>query len=275
MENVAHQYVLHESSILDCLQPGHLPKYEQMKNYVFIILRVYHPDKDIEADSVLELTNKVAVFMGSDFIITVHRKEWNGIQHVADEHHNYEECKSTKHLLGKIMIAALHTYDDPGQRLTRNLEVYEKKVFLAERQVTLIKHLYYIKRKLDVIKRLLLLSHEVVDNFDKPEVTNAFTRDVRDLYIKQKNLFDSLAENVNQLLNVYFNISAQRTNDTMRVLTIFSVFFMPLTFIVGVYGMNFKHMPELDWEYGYPAAMALMAVIIIVIFIWFRHKKWL
>jgi magnesium transporter len=61
----------------------------------------------------------------------------------------------------------------------------------------------------------------------------------------------------------------------MRVLTIFSVFFMPLTFIAGVYGMNFRHMPELEWPLGYPLVMGSMVVVIVVIFIWFRRKRWL
>jgi magnesium transporter len=84
-----------------------------------------------------------------------------------------------------------------------------------------------------------------------------------------------MSENTNHLLNIYFNISSQRTNETMRVLTIFSVFFMPLTFIVGIYGMNFHNMPELSWQYGYPATIAAMAIVTIVIYSWFRRKKWL
>jgi magnesium transporter len=70
-------------------------------------------------------------------------------------------------------------------------------------------------------------------------------------------------------------MSAQKTNETIRVLTIFSVFFMPLTFIVGIYGMNFKVMPELQWAWGYPVVMVLMLVVTIAIYIWFKKKKWL
>jgi magnesium transporter len=84
-----------------------------------------------------------------------------------------------------------------------------------------------------------------------------------------------MSENANHLLNIYFNISSQRTNETMRVLTIFSVFFMPLTFIVGIYGMNFHNMPELGWKWGYPLTLATMAVVTIIIYLWFRRKKWL
>jgi magnesium transporter len=71
------------------------------------------------------------------------------------------------------------------------------------------------------------------------------------------------------------SFSAQRTNDVMRVLTLFSVFFMPLTFIVGIYGMNFEYMPELTKTWGYPAVLILMGLIALMIYTWFKRKKWL
>jgi len=269
MEGLANTYHLHESSMLDCTQSGHLPKFEEFNLYTFIILRIYQPDVDLEADSVQELTNKVSLFITEKAVITVHRKPWPQLEAIAKTLHDEGGCASIRHLVARIIKAALHTYDVPGQRLTNTLETYERKVFLAERQVSLLQHLYYIKRKLDVIKRLLVVTYEVVEHFDSAEKTTATSRDVRDLYVKQKMFYDAASENVNQLLNIYFNISAQRTNDTMRVLTIFSVFFMPLTFIVGVYGMNFKYMPELDWQYSYPLVIASMAAIGVGIFWWF------
>src|SRR5690606_37706820 len=121
------------------------------------------------------------------------------------------------------------------------------------RKVPLLKGLYFLKRKVDVIQRILLLSYDIIDNIDPAENSNPHTRDIRDLYVKQQSIFDSLAANMNHLLTIYFNVSAQKTNETIRILTIFSVFFMPLTFIVGIYGMNFDVMPELRWRWGYPA----------------------
>src|SRR5690606_25685166 len=142
---------------------------------------------------------------------------------------------------------------------------------LKSRKVSLLKQLYFIKRKIDVIRRILLLTYEIIDKIDPPETSTAFTRDTRDLYVRMQNIFDSLSENTNQLLNVYFSVSAQRTNEIIRVLTIFSVFFMPLTFIVGIYGMNFAYMPELRSPWGYPAVLIAMIVVTVVIYRWFRN----
>jgi len=271
---VARQYGLHEASVADSLQPGHLPKYEQLRNYTFIILRVYLESAN-DADTVRELTNKISIFITDKYIITIHRNPLAMVDYISSELLSEDECRLPQHVLTEIVKAALHTYDDPGEKLTQLLEYYETQVFLNARKVSLLKGLYIIKRKLDVIRRLLLLTYDVVDKIDPVSTSNAYSRDVRDLFVKQKSLYDSLSENANHLVNIYFNISSQRTNETMRVLTIFSVFFMPLTFIVGIYGMNFQHMPELAWKYGYPMSLGMMLVVIIVIYLWFRRKKWL
>ncbi len=275
LEQIATRYNLHAASVNDCLQPGHLPKYERLKNYTFVILRVFYEDESIKGDNVRELTNKIAIFISDTFIITIHRNHMPLLDTISNSFISDLECKMPQHVFNEIVMASLHSYDEPGRQLTENLEYYESQVFLTDRTVSLLKGLYFIKRKISIIRRLLLLTQDIVDKIDAPDRSNAYTRDVRDLLIKQKTLYDVLSENANNLLNIYFSVSSQRTDKTMRVLTIFSVFFMPLTFIVGVYGMNFRFMPELTWHYGYPAALALMVVVTVIIFIWFRRKKWL
>lgn len=275
LHNIGETYNLHEESVKDCLQPGHLPKYERFKGYTFIIVRVYHPRKEIEADSVQELTNKVAIFISDKFIITIHRNEWEPLVAISGEFVSSGECKHPQNVLTEIVKTALHSFEEPGEKLTRHIEYYEEQMFLKEKSVSFLKELYYLKRKIDVIKRLLLLSHDIVDKIDTKDSSNAYTRECRDMYIKQQSLYDSLLDQATQLLNIYFNISSQRTNEIMRVLTIFSVFFMPLTFIVGVYGMNFKFMPELEQTWGYPAVMALMVIVTVIVYVWFKRKHWL
>jgi magnesium transporter len=82
-------------------------------------------------------------------------------------------------------------------------------------------------------------------------------------------------EDVNNLMNLFLSLSAQKTNDVMKVLTIFSVFFMPLTFIAGIYGMNFEFMPELRQKWGYPGVLLLMVLVALFIYVYFKKKKWL
>lgn len=275
LHELALRYGLHEALVNDALQLDHLPKYEHLKDYVFVILRSYDESNDIEADTVSELTNKLAVFMSESFVISIHRNPWPDLERISQESVETGICEHPEHVLLEIVKAGLASFDVPAKKLTATIDRYEEKVFLKNRNRPVLKGLYFVKRKVDVIRRLLLLSYETVDKLDPAATTNAFSRDVRDLYVKQQTLFDSLSENTNHLLNIYFNISSQRTNETIRVLTIFSVFFMPLTFVVGIYGMNFKFMPELNWKLGYPGVILLMLIIVILIYFWFKKKRWL
>ncbi|RXK83735.1 magnesium transporter CorA family protein [Filimonas effusa] len=276
LQQVAQQYGLHEASVTDAMQADHIPKYERVKDYTFIILRIYSPDEhNDEADTVKELTNKITIFISQTYIITIHRKEWPVLERISSQLVKKGECKKSAHVLNEIVKAGLLTFDVPGTKLTKHIEHFEEHIFLKDRRSAILKGLYFMKRRVDVLRRVLLLSSDIVENIDPPGSGNAYTRDVRDLYIKQQSLFESLFENTNHLLNIYFNISAHKTNEIIRVLTIFSVFFLPLTFIAGIYGMNFNFMPELKWKQGYPGAMLLMVAVTLSIYAWFKRKKWL
>jgi magnesium transporter len=100
-------------------------------------------------------------------------------------------------------------------------------------------------------------------------------QDIRDSQIKLQLFYEQLTEDALNLVSMYMSLSANKSNEVMKVLTIFSAYFLPLTFIVGVYGMNFEFMPELEWKYGYPMIIGFMLLVFILIYSWFRRKKWL
>jgi magnesium transporter len=273
LAGLASEYKLHPELVKDCLQPDHLPKYERMETYSFIIFRIHTQNEVAEADSVQELTHKIAIFYAKDFIITVHRRAhalFDGLLEMVGK----ESCGHSFELLNLLISACLNTYAVPLNKLAKSVDYFEEIVFLRPKKVPLLKGLYYLKRKIDLLKRMLILSYEIIDFIDEEE-GNVNTRDTRDQYVKFQNMLDALAENIHQLLAIYFSASSQKTNDTMRVLTIFSVFFMPLTFIVGIYGMNFEFMPELGWKLGYPGVMVVMVVVTVLIYVWFKRKGWL
>lgn len=275
IQQVAREYQLHETAVNDCLQPDHLPKFEMIDDYAFMIFRLHAAKEDNEADTVQELTDKIALFISKKTIISVRKKGWFNLEEIRDRYVKSGICRTTFHLENEIIKAGLMTYNEPALLLTRSIEHLEENVFLRNRKFALLKQCYFIKRKIDVIRRILILTYDIVDHIDSADTTTTYTRDTRDLYIRLQNIYDSLSENTNHFLNIYFNISAQKTNEIIRVLTIFSVFFMPLTFIVGIYGMNFDFMPELKWRLGYPAVLISMVVVTAVIYWWFKKKGWL
>lgn len=270
---IAKKYKLHPALVNDCLQPDHLPKYERMENYSFIIFRI-HSDNDVaEADTVQLMTHKIAIFYGEKFILTIHRRKLDLFEHLIELVQS-KKCSNSTELLNSLISACLNTYESPLSKLSKSVDYYEEIVFLRPKKIPLLKGLYYLKRKVDLLKRMLILSFEIIDAIDSKD-GDVNTRDIRDQYVKFQNMFDALAENIHQLLAIYFSASSQKTNEIMRVLTIFSVFFMPLTFIVGVYGMNFEFMPELKWKMAYPGVMGLMVLVTVMIYLWFKRKGWL
>ncbi|MCF0069023.1 magnesium transporter CorA [Dyadobacter sp. CY261] len=275
LKQVREKYALHESSISDWLQPDHLPKYETVGQYVFIIFRMHCQTVGAEADTVGELTDKLAIFMTKDSVITMHKQPWNEAEPILKDQVDQHDCDNTVHLVNEIIKSCIATYEAPSLKLTKDIEYYEENMFLKNRKASLLKGLYYLRRRVEVTRRILMLSHDIVEKMDMPDHSNTYTRDTRDLYVKLHNIYDTLFENMNHLVMVYFSISSQRTNEIVRVLTVFSVFFMPLTFIVGIYGMNFDFMPELRLKWGYPGVMILMGVITFGIYVWFKRRGWL
>jgi len=274
LSEVAKKYKLSTSLVEDSLQPEHLPKYEIQGDIQFIILRLFSSKSPKDADTIQQLTDKIAVFIGPDFIITIHRREYDFLKEILDNFVIPGKCTTPHQLLFRIVSKGLSGYESPLSELMKEIDFFEPKIFLQEKTSNLLKSLYYIKRKGSVIDYILDLTKGIIDSL-KGKISSPHFHHLKDELLHLQSSTKQINDNVSNLLNIYISLSSQRTNEVVRVLTLFSVFFMPLTFIVGVYGMNFDIMPELRWKYGYLSVMLLMLLIIIGIFAWFRRKGWL
>jgi magnesium transporter len=272
---IAEKYHLHPASVHDSLQPNHLPKYEVLNNTVFAIIRVYDKEPGTEGDTVQDLTNKIAVFFNEDFLITVHRNHYPFFANLKKSQVESGLCEQPLQFFIQIFKEVLQTFEGPALKLAAELDYYESKVFLKNpKHYDLTNGMYWLKRKAEVSKRVLQLSKTVLDNLSR-ESSDPQVQDLLDLYLRLLNMYEEIDNAINNLINIYIGLASQRTNEVMRVLTIFSVFFMPLTFIVGIYGMNFRYMPELNAKAGYPLTMLVMLLITVAIFLWFKKQRWL
>lgn len=275
LHTLAEEHGIHEAFVADVLQPEHLPKYEPLGDTAFFIFRYYSATGDPEEDTIQELTNKIAVFLTKNVVITIHRVDAKLIDDLKINLIDKGQCKGPYHLLNRLTRAVFLTYEAPAHSLAQQIDKFESETFLSKNPPPILKGLYHVKRQIEVSRRLLLLSKDILEQIDDPTHQDPNTRDTRDLYVRLHSLFDAMSENANHLLTLYFSMSAQKTNEVVRVLTIFSVFFMPLTFIVGIYGMNFEFMPELHWKLGYPTVIISMLVVTAGIFAWFKRNEWL
>lgn len=271
---VAIKYGLHKTLVEDSLQPEHLPKYEMVGEIQFVILRIFSSKAPKEADTIQDVTDKIALFIGNDFIITIHRHDYDFLHNIKSEYVETGKCTTPHQLLFRIISMAITTYDLPLAKLVQELNFFEPKIFLQQKIPSLLKSLYYIKRKAAVIDYILDLSKSILENL-KAKIAAPQFNHLKDEFLRLQTSTKQIVDNVSNLLNIYISLSSQRTNEVVRVLTLFSVFFMPLTFIAGIYGMNFDVMPELRWQYGYLYSIMFMGFITLAIYWWFKRKGWL
>ena len=281
LQAVAAQYDLPEALVLDCLEPNHLPKFESTNGLHFVILRVYAPPQTSEADTIQELTTKVAVFYTADHLITVHRRAHpvlSQLKSVAMA--PGQECTTPAEVTIHLARYALNSYVQPALALNKELDDYEAEIFLKKEVPNALQGLYFLKRKASVARQMLVLTRDILVMLRRQTLTSApadalLMQDTQDLQTKVETLYQQLDGAATNLMNLYLSLSSQRTNETMRVLTVFSAFFLPLTFIAGVYGMNFESMPELTWKLGYPGVLVSMVLIAVGIYVWFKRKNWI
>jgi magnesium transporter len=272
---ISEKYHLHQYALRDCLEPDHLPKHEDLGGTDFIITRMLTVTKHDKMQSVQEISTKVAIFYNDNLVITIHRLPHDFLNEIKEMHFDTCKCHSTRALVTKILWHVLHSYDSQSIHLSNEVDRFESKIFVKSENPIVLEDLYYIRSKASMCKKLLVFTGEVINSIRSTDNDVVALQDIKDLHLKLVTIYGQVYEDVTNLLNIYISLQAQKTNDVMKVLTIFSVFFMPLTFIAGIYGMNFKYMPELEIKYGYHASLLAMVVISITIFFWFKRKRWL
>lgn len=275
LKSVSEKYNLHHYTIKDCLEPDHLPKYEDLGDINFIITRILIAAQSNKSHTVQEISSKIAVFYNDTFIITVHRLPQIILQEIKTKYLESGKLKKTSELVTKIIWYVLHSYDKPSIQLSNEVDTYESTIFLKPLTPVMMEDLYFIKRKAAICNKLLMLTGEVLNTIRTSNIDLVALQDAKDLHKKLITIYDQVNDDIANLLNIYLSLSSQKTNQVMKVLTIFSVFFMPLTFIVGIYGMNFDFMPELKLKYGYPLVLLLMLMVSLIILWWFKRKRWI
>lgn len=272
LKDYSKQYKLDYYTMADCLEPAHLPKKEVLQDFMFIIMRVYDAQSK-SPTSVQQMSHKIAVFYSNKVVLTVHRVHETMIEEIRTKYLDSGIISEPSEIVTKIMYFAVKSYEDNSVSLSEKIDQMEKQVFMGRQTRTTLEHLYFLKNTCRLNRRILSFSRDVVVQHTTTDRDANALQDVRDLLQKLSMSFEETHDDATNLSSIYLSMVSLKTNDVMKLLTIFSVFFMPLTFIVGIYGMNFEFMPELQWKLGYPMVMMLMLVICIFIFWWFKKRR--
>lgn len=273
MESLKEKFGLTSFTIQDAIEVEHLPKFEHQENFEFILVRFYSRQRRSSAFVIREFSHKIGIFVGKDFLITVHQQEipfWDKIiSKLSDDsspHKAYHE----------ILKETLNSFFEPSQKIAKNIEDYEQSLLDDDREIKKkLKKLYLLKRESDVCKTLMKRTQETLTEYKHQAKNKSAFLDILELNQKLLHLHTQNSNDLQNLFTLTISLSDLRSNEIMKILTIFSAFFLPLTFIAGIYGMNFSYMPELDYKWSYFVVLGLMVVLVLIIFIWFKRKKYL
>jgi magnesium transporter len=257
----------------NALDPEHLPKYEVVDSASVVYLRVIDPSKT-HAVNIQDLTTKITLIIKGDVLVSIHRLDHNFLEELRLE--CVEKNYGLKDLIKRIMTSSMLTYDLPLIALENRVDTFEESIFENNRHEYIIKEGYFLKRKASAFRKCLKFSLDILHGLQsRPDFVWRDFQGLRESI--ERNLFytEDALENVTGLLNLHISLSSQKTNEVMRILTVFSIFFLPLNFLAGIYGMNFEFMPELHQEYGYFYVLGAMGLIALAIFYWVYRKGWL
>ena len=267
LKSIAFPFDVDENYLEDAIELGHLPKIERTPDYLFVILRAYTGTESEKVIGVSQISNKVAFFINTNTLITIHRPSFNFIENTPNNFKNPDEI--VLYLFNELLM----TYDQPIQDQADKMDEFGQNVFLKGGNNLSIEKLYFEKSKARLTKKLLLITQNVFDQLRVDDNLSSTLQDLKDTLLHLIFKAQEVVDDATSLLNSHMTFTAQKSNDVMKLLTVFSAFFLPLTFIVGVYGMNFHNMPELNLKYGYFITLLVMMVIAILIYVWFKRKK--
>lgn len=273
LNHLAQELSIPNRILMNALDPEHLPKYELLDSAAVIYLRVIDSSKP-NADNIQDLTTKITIIITENLVVSIHRLDHSFLEELRNE--SVEKNFTHKELIKRIITSSLTTFDNPLTALENRVEVFEENIFENQKSQNIVREGYFLKRKASAIRKVLKFSLDILASLQaRPDFVYKDFSGIRENI--ERNLFytEDVLENVTGLLNLHISLAAQKTNEVMRVLTVFSIFFLPLNFLAGVYGMNFDFMPELHTQHGYYYVLGSMLLISVVIFLWVYRKGWL
>jgi magnesium transporter len=276
IEKIQSHFCLH-SLLVDDVLSDQRPKTEEFDDYLFLTLKMLHriEGRTIEYE-------QISFVLGSNYLITFQEKEgdlFDGFRERIRLDQGRVRKKQADYLLYRLVDIIVENYYNVLDKVGEIIDDIEDTVYENPTNRTFYK-IQGIKKELIFLRKALYPLRDALSKIVKGEsefIREENLRFYSDVYDHVVHIIDSLEtfkDLTSSLLDIHINAMNTRMNEVMKVLTVISTIFMPLTFIVGVYGMNFDNMPELHWRYGYYEVWGVMAVMVIAMLGFFKYKKW-
>ena len=277
LERLQEEFDLHELAVEDASRGHQRPKIEEYGASIFVVLLT------IEAHEGDLHTGEVAIFVGPQYVISVRRETSHGFTEVRRRCEDEPELlrHGPAYVLYALMDTVVDRYFPLIDTLTREIEEIETRIFASNTTRAQVEALYNFKQRIMVVDHAIGPLLEVTSKLHGGRVPplcaglHDYFRDVYDHLQRLKQSTDQLRDMVGTALSVNLSLITLQENEVTKRLAAYAALVAVPTMIAGVYGMNFKHMPELDWTYGYPLALGVMALIDLYLVYRFRKAKWL
>ena len=275
---LGRQFNLHPLLLHNLRTPNQRPKIEDYEEHVFIVLRMlrYNGDTHRVEDQ------QASIILGPGWVLSFEEEAWNTYDEIRDRINNAGgriRKMGSDYLAYSLLDAVVDSFFLVLEKLGDRVEAMEDAVVLHANPHTLAA-IHRLKRELLFLRRSTWPLREVLSTLQRGESPLlsgqilVYLRDVHDNTLQVIETVETFRDIVTGTLDIYLSSASNRMNEIMTVLTIIATIFIPLTFITGIYGMNFHWMPELLWHYGYFWALGLMLVVALGMIAYFKHKKW-
>jgi magnesium transporter len=279
LEKLGDCFGLHRLVMEDIMNTDQRPKMEDYGEYVYIVFKMLLPGTGGEI-----VTEQTSIILGSNFVLSFQEGVEGDVFNLIRDHLRNSKGRIRKmgadYLAYLLLDAVVDNYFVVLEKTGEKIEVLETELIEDPTQKT-VQKIYQLKRELIFLHNAVWPLREAVNALWKHESsliresTAPYLRDVYDHVIHILDSVDIYREMISSMLDMYLSSVSNRLNAVMKVLTIIATIFMPLTFLVGVYGMNFKYLPELEWHYGYPLLWLVMIGITGFMLYFFKRKKWM
>jgi magnesium transporter len=279
IQRLGDMFGLHPLMLEDIVSTRQRPKVEDYGDRLYVVLRMFSNHVDGEG---LE-SEQVSIVLGEGIVLSFQERQGDVFDPVRERIRTGKgriRDMGPDYLLYSLIDAVVDSYFLMCEQMGDQLEELEDELVTDPKPEDSAR-IHHLKRELIVQRKSIWPLREVIASLmrrDSPlilEATGLFLRDVYDHTIQVMDTIESSRDVLSGLLDIYLTGISNRMNEVMKVLTIIATIFIPLTFIAGIYGMNFDNMPELHWRWSYPTVMALMAGICVAMVVYFRKKRWL
>lgn len=278
IEKLGKYFNIHPLILEDVVNTGQRPKYDDMGTYLYIVLQMVYTNGDNEIE-----TEQVSLIVGSNFLISFQEKEgdvFNPIRERIKDAKGRIRTMGVDYLAYTLVDAIVDNYFSVLERIGEKIETLEEEL-VGNPQPTTLQTIHRLKRNGIILRKSVWPLREVISGLERGEPsiiqdsTRIFFRDVYDHTIQVIDTIETFRDMISGMLDIYLSSISNKMNEVMKVLTIIATTFIPMTFIAGVYGMNFKYMPELEWRWGYLVVWVVMIGIGVSLLHYFKKKKWI